>query len=75
MNEPETSLYELRMKIKFERNLTGATPVYKLNTYFIPQEKVSDFKKTLQGEQPFEINDFFPAFLRLDNNNGLHELG
>ena len=62
------------MRIKFERNYTGVTPVYTLNSYVIPETRVPSFKETLRGNSTFNIPNFFPAFIRLDNNNGLHFL-
>ena len=74
IEEPLDSLYELTMRVKFERNYTGVTPVYTLNTYTIPEHRVPDFKATLMGNATFSVPKFFPALMRLDNNNGLHFL-
>lgn len=63
------------MRVKFDRNMTGLTPVYILNSYKIPREDVDKFKKTLIGEDTFTIVGFIDTFIRLDNNNGIHVLG
>ena len=62
------------MRIRFERNLTGPTPVFTINTYQIPELRVREFKLTLQGNHSMTIDNFIDSFLRLDNNNGLHVL-
>ena len=67
-------MYELTMRVKFDRNETKTTPVYILNTYTIPLERVPSFKDTLQGRGTFLVHNFVPTFMRLDNNNGLHYL-
>jgi hypothetical protein len=35
---------------------------------------VGKFKDTLMGKDKFLVEKFVPAFMRLDNNNGLHYL-
>ena len=62
------------MRVKFERNETGVTPVYTLTPYTIPEHRVSSFKQTLTSNSSFTIPNFFPDFMRLDNSDGLHYL-
>jgi hypothetical protein len=72
LSEPEDSLYELLVRAKFDRNETGLSSLYVLNTYELPADKVPGFKQTLLGKSDFCAAGLLPTFLRLDNNNGLH---
>lgn len=44
LEEPYDSLYEIVIRMKFERNETGSTPTYTVNTYEIPQTQIQNFK-------------------------------
>jgi hypothetical protein len=63
------------VRAKFDRNETGLSSLYVLSTYELPGDEVHSFKQALLGKAEFCAEGLLPTFLRLDNNNGLHELG
>ena len=75
LDESEQSLYELMVRASFDRNQTGLTSLYILESIQLPQQRIPQLKEVLAGQGSFCMDKIVNPWLRLDNSNGLHLLG
>jgi hypothetical protein len=65
----------LSIRARFDRKQTGLTSLYVLASTEIDRSLISSLKETLRGKGSFCLDKLVNTWLRLDNNNGLHQLG
>lgn len=54
--EPETSLYELTVRAKFDRNETGLTSLYVLASTPVESHRIEELKRVLAGNGTFCVD-------------------